>query len=291
MKSILVYLFGSALMLNAFGQTTEKSLAWKITGNGLETPSYLYGTMHTQDKRAFDFKKGVLEAHEAAEVYVMEVNMDITDQLAIMSMMTMDGDTTLKDLLTPSQYDSVSTYFSDSLGQPLALFSSMMPILTAQTIELKDLSSDQELALDLYFADLAKEQDKQVIGLETAEEQVAALKAVTYKDQALALYEAVKNRYEGKKDNTINDLVELYVQGDLEGMLELTSQESMSSEEAQADFENNLILRRNRVMTQRMTKIIHQKSAFVAVGAAHLGGENGIITMLRILGYTVEPLQ
>ncbi|CAG5080588.1 TraB/GumN family protein [Parvicella tangerina] len=290
MKRLLTYLFGSALVFSAVGQTTQKSLAWKITGNGLEKPSYLYGTMHTQDQRAFEFKDGVLDAHKSTEVYVMEVNMDLADQFAIMDMMMMKGDTTLEDLLSKSQYDSVALYFNDSLGQPLSMFKSMMPILTAQTIELQNLSAEQDLALDLYFADLAKEQGKEVIGLETAEEQVAALSAVSYKDQALALYEMVKNKYAGKKDNTINDLVDLYVQGDLEGMLALTSEESMTSEKAQTTFEDNLILKRNRVMTQRMTKVIHEKSAFVAVGAAHLGGENGIITMLRILGYTVEPL-
>lgn len=289
MQKILTYIL-SLVTLSSIAQTTQKSLAWKISGNGLSEASYLYGTMHTQDQRAFDFKKGVLEAHKKADVYVMEVNMDLADQFSIMGMMVMDGDTTLEDLLSKTQYDSVAKFFEDSVGQSLSLFNSMMPILTAQTIDLMDLGTDQDLALDLYLAELAKKQGKEIKGLETAEEQINALKAVSYRDQAESLYESVKNKYEGKVDHTIDDMVELYVQGDLEGMLALTHEEPLSSEKAQADFENNLILKRNRVMTQRLVKIIKENSAFIAVGAAHLGGQNGIITMLRIMGYTVEPL-
>lgn len=289
MRRLVAYLL-SIVSLTSIAQTTQKSLAWKISGNGLEKESYLYGTMHTQDKRVFEFKTGVLEAHKKADVYVMEVNMGIADQFAIMGMMVMDGDTTLEDLLSKSQYDSISKFFKDSVGQSLSLFNSMMPILTAQTIDLKDLGSDEELALDLYFAELAKDQGKEVIGLETAEEQIKALKAVSYKDQAESLYESVKNKYEGKVDNTIDDMVDLYVNGDLEGMLAMTHEDGLSTEKAQADFENSLILKRNRVMTQRLVKVIKEQSAFIAVGAAHLGGKNGIITMLRIMGYTVEPL-
>lgn len=276
--------------LSSVAQTTQKSLAWRISGNGLTEDSYLYGTMHTQDQRAFDFKKGVLKSLEEVDVFVMEVNMGVADQFAVMGMMVMDDGLTLEDLLPKTQYDSVALFFKDSLGQSLALFNNMMPIITAQAIELGSLGKDQELALDLYFAELAKEQGKEVLGLETAEEQIKALKSMSYKDQAESLYRMVKDKYEGKVDNTINDMVDLYVKGDLEGMLEMASEEPLNSEEAQTAFENNLILKRNRTMTQRLVKIIHVQSAFIAVGAAHLGGENGIITMLRIMGYTVEPL-
>lgn len=289
MKNLITLL----LIVSAFSslaQTTQKSLAWRISGNGLTEDSYLYGTMHTQDQRAFDFKKGVLNALEEVDVFVMEVNMGLADQFAVMGMMVMDDGLTLEDLLSKKEYDSVALFFKDSLGQSLALFNNMMPIITAQAIELGSLGTDQELALDLYFAELAKEQGKEVLGLETAEEQIKALKSMSYKDQAESLYQMVKDRYEGKVDNTLNDMVDLYVKGDLEGMLEMASEETLNSEEAQAAFENNLILKRNRTMTQRLVKIIHDQSAFIAVGAAHLGGENGIITMLRIMGYTVEPL-
>lgn len=287
-RLITLLLFISAFSFVA--QTTQKSLAWRISGNGLAKDSYLYGTMHTQDQRAFDFKKGVLKALEDVDVFVMEVNMGLADQFAVMGMMMMDDGITLEDLLSETQYDSVALFFKDSLGQSLVLFNNMMPIITAQVIELGNLGTDQELALDLYFAELAKEQGKEVLGLETAEEQINALKSVTYEDQAESLYQMVKDRYEGKVDNTINEMVDLYVKGDLEGMLKMAAEEPLNSEQAQAEFENNLILKRNRTMTQRLVKIIHDQSAFIAVGAAHLGGKNGIITMLRIMGYTVEPL-
>lgn len=273
------------------GNSQEKSLAWKITGNGLEKPSYLYGTMHTQDKRVFKFKQSVMDAFKSTEVYVMEINADLSDQFALMGLMMMEGDTSLNDLLTKNQYDSVARYFKDSLGQPITMFNNMLPMLTAQMIEMKDLGTEEEMALDLYFSKLAKEQGKKVKGLETAEEQIKALNAMSYREQAEALYESVKGKYEGKTDATMDQLLELYLLGDLEGMLSLVKDDSLGDEELQKTFEEHLLLKRNRVMTGRMLPIIKEQSAFIAVGAAHLGGDFGIISMLRQLGFTVEPLK
>lgn len=281
---------GGLLLLSVTILGQEKSLSWKISGNGLMEPSYLYGTMHTQDKRVFEFKEGVMQAFKTVDVYVMEVVVDLADQFKLMGLMMMKGDTTLKDLLTKGQYDSVSNYFKDSLGQSLVMMQGMLPMLTAQLIELKDLGSEQELALDLYFSKLAEEQGKEVKGLETAEEQIKALNALSYEDQANALYEAVRGKYEGEVDHTLDQLLAAYLQGDLEKMLDLMKEDPLGDEEAQAIFEEHLLLKRNRVMVGRLIPMITDQSAFIAVGAAHLGGKQGIIAMLRQLGYTVEVL-
>ncbi len=269
-------------------QTKEKSLFWEISGNGLEESSYLYGTMHVQDERVFDFKEGVLDALEASSAYVMELNMDSVNQMAIMNLMWMRDDISLKTLLSKKQYAFLDQYFTDSLGQSIFLFNRMLPILTSQMVFTASMGSEKEEALDLYFAKLAKEQQKTVIGLEKMEEQIAALDGIPYKYQAQMLYDAVKDKSEGVDDNTLDLLFDAYIAGDLELMLKLTNDENAKDKKVQELFEELMITNRNKNMVERSIPIIKKGKTFIAVGAAHLGGEHGVIQLLRNQGYTVN---
>lgn len=269
-------------------QTKEKSLFWEISGNGLEESSYLYGTMHVQDERVFDFKEGVLDALEASSAYVMELNMDSVNQMAIMNLMWMRDDISLKTLLSKKQYAFLDQYFTDSLGQSIFLFNRMLPILTSQMVFTASMGSEKEEALDLYFAKLAKEQQKTVIGLEKMEEQIAALDGIPYKYQAQMLYDAVKDKSEGVDDNTLDLLFDAYIAGDLELMLRLTNDENAKDKKVQELFEELMITNRNKNMVERSIPIIKKGKTFIAVGAAHLGGEHGVIQLLRNQGYTVN---
>lgn len=267
-------------------QTKEKSLFWEISGNGLSATSYLYGTMHVQDERVFDFKDGVLEALENSDTYAMELNMDSINQMTIMNLMWMNDDTSIKDLLSKKQYAFLESYFMDSLGQPIFLFNRMLPLLTSQMVFAGDIGTEKEDALDLYFAKLAKAQQKTVIGLEKMDEQIAALNGIPYKYQADMLYESVLDKSKGIKDSTIDDLFEAYVAGDLELMLELTNEEN-DDKKIQVLFEELMLTNRNKTMVERALPLIKSDKTFIAIGAAHLGGENGVIQLLRNQGYTV----
>ncbi len=286
-----ISLFTSLLLLIPFyftAQTAEKSLFWEISGNGLKVSSYLYGTMHVQDERVFDFKEGVMDAFEASNIYIMELNPDSINQMAVMNLMWMKDDISIKDLLSKKQYAFLDQYFKDSIGQPIFIFNRMLPILTSQMIFAGEIGKEQNLALDLYFAQMAKDQNKSVIGLEKTEEQISALDAIPYKYQAKLLFETVEDRSKGIMDNSMDELFEAYVSGDLELLLTLTSEENNDDEKMKALFDELLINNRNKIMVERALPLIRRDKAFIAVGAAHLGGELGVIQLLRNQGYTVE---
>ncbi len=286
----LILLF--VLFVNlSIGQNQYNSLFWEISGNGLKKKSYLYGTFHTKDQRVFEFSKNVKKAFKKADIYAMELNMDSIDQSAVMQSMLMDSNLTLNDLLTEEEYNRVNRFFLDSLGMPLFMLRRLQPMMVAQMISLKDLNSEQENALDLYWFTLAKKQKKQCVGLEKMEEQTNAIKSIPVREQAKQLLEAVDNY--GKKEEgsfDVEQMLEVYRSGNLDSLTALTESVYDDSLGGLSQFNENFIYSRNSKMADRAEQYFKKGSVFVAVGAAHLPGEKGVIELLRNKGYKVVPL-
>lgn len=286
MKKHLIYLTISLFQLTSIGQDKYNSLFWEISGNGLTEPSYLYGTMHTQDERVFQFKEGVMDAFNHAEIYAMELNVDSIDQVALLSKLIMDSTHSLKTLLTESEYTMVSDFFRDSLRQPLFLFEKMQPLFTAQMVSLRDLEAQQADALDIYFFKEAKKQKKQTIGLEKTMEQIDAFSAISYELQAKGLVDAVRD-YGKEGELDMDAMMKYYVEGNLDKLLEMTTEYDEEDEEMSKIFNDVFLVKRNHNMADRAEPFIKKGSTFIAVGAAHLPGEEGIIELLRKKGYKV----
>ena len=269
----------------ACAQEKYNSLFWEISGNGLTEHSYLYGTMHTQDDRAFQFKDGVMEAFNQAEIYAMELNMDSVDQEGLLSKLIKDSVYSLKTLLTANEYKIVSDFFRDSLGQPLFMFEKMQPLFTSQMVTLRDLDAQQTDALDIYFFKEAKKQKKQTIGLEKTIEQIDAFSAIPYEMQAKSLVDAVKD-YGKEEDLDMDTMIKYYVEGNLDKLLEMTTKDE-DHEEMSKIFNDIFLVKRNYNMADRVEPYIKKGSSFIAIGAAHLPGKEGVIELLRKKGYKV----
>ncbi len=114
------------------------ALLWEITGNGLEHPSYLFGTMHVQDRRAFEFPDSLRIAFESAEAYAMEVNPNAA--VSYFMELSFGGDTSnvLRQLLSEEEYRRVDALVQKQLGQPIDSMDVKDPML------LKMLLSDFE---------------------------------------------------------------------------------------------------------------------------------------------------
>ncbi len=256
------------------------SVFWEVSGNGLEKPSYLYGTIHTADNRAFQFKDGVLDAFQHADTYAMELNPDSVMNMDMLKLFIMEDNYTIKGLLGEEDYATASAFFKDSLGQSLFLYNKMQPMFVAAMIPQRVLKAEQEQPLDLYFNALAKEHHLKVVGLEKMEEQAAAFKAIPYKKQAQNLMESITAS--GTVDSIMYYMIEHYAQGNLDGLLALVEADPISD-----NFNDVFVVQRNHRMVQRLIPHLQAGSTFVAVGAAHLPGKEGIIELLRQQGYTV----
>ncbi|MCT4581100.1 MAG: TraB/GumN family protein [Flavobacteriales bacterium] len=286
---ILTFLLISSLFIAINAQDKYRSLCWKITGDKLAETSYLYGTFHSQDNRVFQFKEGVEEAFQQADIYAMELNMDSINRSEMLDAMLMDSGQTLKTLLSPKEYDLVNQFFIDSVGMSLFLFNKMQPIVTTQIVVTKDLNQEQQNALDMHWFKKAKKEGKLLVGLETMDEQVNAFKSIPVKTQAEELVKAVKDY--GKKDKmSMDDMLAIYVSGDLDSLMTVMDQDSENSSISMEDFNEQFLYRRNTNMANRVEAYLLKGSVFMAVGAAHLPGEKGVIELLRAKGYRVEPL-
>lgn len=273
----------------SFGQTKEKSLFWEISGNGLKDKSYIYGTMHTGDERVYAFKPQMEKAFKKADILALELNMDSVNQMAVMSKLLMDDDKTLTDLLSEEDYSLIETYFKDSLSQSIAMYNRMQPIFTSSIIGTKDLGNQKGEALDMYFFKEAKSQKKTVRGLEKMDEQVGAFNSIPYDAQAKTLLKSVQKAYETNRDSTdeMDQMMNYYIAGDLEKLAALTDEVDKDDPELSKLFTEVFLTKRNHNMADRSVPLMREGSTFIAVGAAHLGGKEGVIQLLRDKGYKV----
>lgn len=266
----------------------QAQLLWEISGKGLETPSYLFGTVHLGDPRAYEFHPEVMPALERAEGMAGELVFEPSMIFQLLDKIMMQ-DSTLKDLLTEAEYVQVHEKLNEKLGMMAPMAERMKPVFVASMLiepETSDSASAEPARepLDLFFQNEARKNDKEVLGLETLEEQMEAFDAIPLRDQAKMLYQMVAQVQNDSSEVSIETLLTLYQKEDLEGLYQMTKTE-MS-----AGLSDKMLTQRNERMSQRLIKLMERKSWFVAVGAAHLPGQDGLIQLLRDEGYTLRPL-
>lgn len=272
----------------------ENALLWEITGKGLKKPSYLYGTIHLIGKEDFFMTESTKKAFKECEKITFEINMkdmmDFSSQLELMSKAIMENGQSLKDLLSKEDYQLVKAHF-DKIGMPLFLLERIKPMfLTALTSgDVKpgeDLKSDNSstMSYEMEFMQMADDQKKEMGGLETAEYQMSMFDSIPYKVQAQMLVDGIKSGNEG--DDQLKQMVELYKKQDLEGL-----RKTMQADDAGiGPYEDMLLVHRNQNWIPVMSKMMKEHNTFFAVGAGHLVGDKGVISLLRKEGYTLRPL-
>lgn len=271
------------------GHKDPHTLLWKISGNGIGQPSYLFGTIHmlcADDAQLSDSMKQVIR--NCDEVY-FEVDMDnIVEMLLAMNQMKMKGDTTLRDLLTDIQYKKVKDYF-DRKGSmlPFSMLETYKPILAASTLEQKDLPCDNTAMMEQVIMEEAKASHKKIQGLETMSYQAGVLDAIPYKLQAEQLVSYIDSAEAGSgNDKMMQDMFRAYKEQDLQQLEKLM----VSSDAGLSSFTDVLLYNRNRNWVEKLGQLLPRKSLLIAVGAGHLPGEKGLISLLRKQGYTVTPV-
>jgi len=267
----------------------DHSLLWKITGNGLAKPSYLYGTIHMINGDDFFLPPGTLAAIDESERMVFEIDMkqmsDMSNLMGLMEGAFMKDNLTIQDLLSEEDMKLVETHF-EKLGLPIFMFQRMKPMIltvfASGDMSPENLQSGKIKSYEMEFMEMAEGSDMETGGLETIEFQMSVFDQIPYKDQAQMLMETIKMG--DQEDNTFKVITEAYKSQDLERMLNL----SMSEEGGLSEYDDILLNQRNLNWIPQMAEMMTEKQNFFAVGAGHLGGELGVIKLLRKEGYTVE---
>lgn len=274
---ILVFSVNAFVFAQSPGRSSYK-LLWKISGNTLKKPSYLFGTMHVRDNKAFDFSDSVLLKIEACEAFALELHPDSLSKVAlsmVFSQETMDNQ--ISQSLSEAEYHYLDSLTQARTGLSLARFKTSREALASIMEEFG--SNDRNTFLDAWLYNLARNQNKVILGLEDVKDQQALWQDDT-KEQLMELKKYLEKDYDKLKDQ-YQSLLKNYYTGDIDALRKTTLQTGRPEE-----YET-FIIKRNIKMTQNIVKEIHQHSTFVAVGAAHLPGDEGIISLLRKQGYQV----
>ena len=278
------FFFGTTLLLLSFAANAQNnSLLWEITGNDLKAPSYLFGTMHVKDKRAFLFHDSLMIKLKSCQTFAGELVLDRAAAKEVSADILLPQGKELKTLLTEREYKRVKKFCSKRLGVMSILVNKIKPIFTSVMLSESLLESDMPKALDEYLQDKAKDNNLTIKGLETIQEQMKALEGMTIEEQAKMLVEQIDNFVEEKR--SIQQLANVYASQNLDSIYSFTQ-----TPEMQGEFGDGLIKNRNAVMAERLEKLMRSETVFCAIGAAHLPGENGVLALLQKSGFTIRAI-
>lgn len=270
----------SSLFLSLSVIASGQSVFWEISGNGLKKCSYLYGTIHIKDKRVFDFGKGVYKKLRLCETFAMELTPDPQSLAAITKGMMLKDGKTLKDLYTEEEYQLIADTLKKYTGMPIKMFNTMHPVTLSTMLMDVKLKKDMDEALDLHFYNYAKEKGLKIKAIETVDEQLNALDAMS-PELALDAFKSLS-----KYDELFDRMIILYVKADLERLYKMIVEEENNGFETDELLDN-----RNVRMANRISAMAKEGPVFAAIGAGHLPGEHGVIELLRQKGYTVKPIK
>ena len=266
-------------------------LLYEISGGGLEKSSYLFGTHHMVPVETATKIDGVFRAFNDCSAVIGEFVDDNPEEMQRQILASSKMEESIFKLLTSEEEELIDSALQAELGLTLANVQYMRPNVIAMIYEmtvrervLKSQAGD--MAMDSYFQVAGSELGKMVYGLETVEDQLKILlRSIAVERQAEILVETIRNTNDIITENAKLD--SLYVKGDLEGLYEM-----LIEAEDMTEAEKFLLVdERNYDWLPKIEKHIKQESCFIAVGALHLPGNDGLINLLRKAGYKVKAVK
>lgn len=295
----------SALLLLIAATGVQAQLLWKISGNGLQQPSYIIGTYHLAPVSFIDSIKGLKEAMEqTGQVYGEIIMADMTSpdniSKAQAAMMLPDGQT-LDMLFTADEMTRINAMLNSILGvdmtnqivvrqlgkmSPYALHTQLSLLLYLK----KHKEFNQTETFDGYFQKEAAAKGKTVGGLETFDFQINTLFKSTTMERQKELLLCMADNLEFTEEQTEN-IVKAFFTQDLDGIEKAMDAKMNNTCDVTPEEKDVLIYNRNAEWIKQMPEIMKQKPTFFAIGAGHLPGEKGVLALLKKAEYTVESVK
>jgi uncharacterized protein YbaP (TraB family) len=292
MKRISTGFMASLVAFSVLAQSGNENntLLWKISGNGLTHPSYLFGTIHMLCAEDAVLSKNLQQVIRDCDAVYFEVDMDnLFEMFGAMGKMKMLGDTTLRDLLNDQDYEKVKSFF-ESTGSmlPFSMLETFKPILAASTLEKNSLPCESTAMMEQVIMLKAKEYNKKIKGLETMAYQAGVLDSIPYKLQAEQLLKYINsNDSDQEEQQQLQDMFAAYKNQDLEKLEKLM----IETDPGMAGFTDIMLYHRNQNWVKKLLRLLPEQSLLIAVGAGHLPGAKGLINLLRREGFTLTPVQ
>lgn len=267
-------------------EAPESSMLWKIERDDLEHPTYVLGTMHLIGKEYFHFPEKLEKLVINSKQLIMELD-GLPDAAAAADLMRLPDSVRLVDYFSEAEMTLLYGFAEVEMKMTKDMFDMtfgrMKPFLLLQLITQKQFEGETE-SFELTLMNLAKKHKIESIGLETIEQQIGFFDAIPMTDLANIITSYFENADSLKEQTTL--MQQVYRSGNLDSLARFMVESSPELME----FEDILLTNRNINWVPKVIDLIFKKSSFIAVGAAHLAGENGLLTLLRKEGFKVTPI-
>ncbi len=289
----------SLLLLLLFSMSANAQLLWKISGNGLEKPSYILGTHHLAPLSIKDCIMHLPQAmNETTQVFGEVVMSDMTSPSTLQEMqqqMMMPTDTTMQSLFTTEEFAQVNNVVKEVFNVELSMLAQLKPSAISQQLSvmlyLKEIPGyNPQEQLDTYFQQQAVANGKKVGGLESIQSQIDVLfNQQPLKRQATLLHCAATHI---ERDiEQVKELTAAYMNQDIEKLHNIMQQRHNDSCDPMPGEMEALLDNRNKAWAAKMPTIMNEAPTLFVVGAGHLPGEHGVLTLLKNTGFTIEPMK
>jgi uncharacterized protein len=265
-------------------ESCAQSLLWEVRGNGLPAPSHLFGTIHAICPSDMAVSDSLFDLLLSDERIALELDMDDPSVSATMAQEAfMPGDTTLLDLLDSLEFARMSRFFTDSVGMRLEPMKYIKPLFFFGMM-MKRFLGCEPTSYEQVFSSLARQKGRAILGIETPREQLDVFSSIPLRQQAEMVLDMIDSQAVFR--STMLQLQRMYLAGDLEELHALASRTTIEY----GRYNPAVLQERNHRWIPRLVAYMTEAPTFIAVGAGHLGGPDGLISLLRARGYTVTAV-
>jgi|LakMenEpi03Aug12_release.lakeMendotaPanAssembly.Ray.scaffolds.fasta_scaffold272001_2 uncharacterized protein YbaP (TraB family) len=259
------------------------ALLWRITGKG-SNPSYLYGTMHIVCSEDMSIGDSLKSAMDRSGKLYLELDMDDPMMMMKTAQLSMLKEGSIKELAGQERFERIEKFMKDSIGLPSTLFNRMKPFALMSLMYTKIPACGRTESYEQRLMDMAKKGKKEVVGLETVEEQFGIFDRIPDTTELRMVMDMIDDF--GTQRRQFSEMSQLYRKRDLDGLGAM-----IQSSPDMAGMEDVMLWDRNKRWIPTMEKAMSSSPVLFAVGAGHLPGEEGVIRLLRKAGYRVEPVE
>lgn len=279
-----LYFIVSLLLINFnFIEAQTSSLLWRVSGNQIKNNTYIFGTFHLLCPNQFQIPDTINSILQQVDTVYFEINLNDPSLFNnMLQQMTMQNHQSLQQFIPTPTYDSMNNIFLEKTKMNLNFFQYYKPILVTSFLY-PSLMGCNPVSLETMLQNMAEKYKKPIAGLETADYQFKILDKIPYEQQAKMLQTTLLHF--NQSQNELKKMVEMYQRMNIDSL-----QQSLKSEDNLLQYENDLVIQRNKNWLQILINRMKNTACFVAVGAGHLGGTEGLINLLRKAGYTVTPI-
>ncbi len=279
-------LFFLLLFITTVG-TAQNSPLWEISGNGLTTPSYLFGSLKFTHEKKFQVPSVVLAKMKTSKIFAIEDQVDHHAQHELNTALHFPKGESLATHLSPAEYNKVLTFFEKEFHLSKSGFDSKYGKLKplALSIAMTRLSLGQQVKFyDIELLNIAIKDKLKTFSLEPVEREAQALNSYPMANQTRALLYSISHFEEQKMQ--FQKLMSAYPLGTLDEIFEY----SLHPTEGNPIFIEEFYFKRNEEWLPKLQKMMSESPSFICVGVSHLEGDRGLLALLKNKGYTLTSV-